>query len=124
MNKLVRLVSLPFAALLVSATPAPTVIPHPDVEGEALIVPPGSPVKFSHFDKYGVAHFTGRFVVNGSFFIEGCESNCPRFGEDDLDVDVFPDPTLEAKLPHWKVHNNDISMTIRPEGRLMGVITS
>jgi hypothetical protein len=118
-----RLAAALLTALLVSATPAPTIILHPDIKGEALIVPANSPVKFSHFDKYGVAHFKGRFVLNGTFFIEGCESDCPGFAQEDLGIDVFPDPKLEASLPHWKVHNNDILMTIRPEGRLMGVVT-
>jgi hypothetical protein len=124
MNRIARLAVLPLAALLVSATPASQVIPFPDVDGEALIVPADSPVKFTHFDKYGVAHFTGRFVLTGTFFIQGCEETCRGLTEDDLDVDVFPEPALEARLPHWKVHNNDILVSIRPERRLMRVITN
>jgi len=124
MTFLSRIAMLPLAVLLISTAPAGQVIPFPDVEGEALIVPADSPVKFTHFDKYGVAHFTGRFVLTGTYFIEGCEQDCPGFDENDLDVDVFPDPELEAHLPHWKVHNNDISMSIRPERKLLGLITN
>jgi hypothetical protein len=63
------------ALLLLGAAPAPRVIPLPHVEGEALVIPPNSPIQFRGFDKQGAAHFNGRFTVTGTFTY-GCEFEC------------------------------------------------
>jgi len=119
---LARFAVVPLTLLLLGAAPGEQVIPHPRYEGEALIIPLDSPVKFRGFDENGIAHFSGRFVLDGQFYVEGCSEPCPGAAEEDLGVSVFPDPDLEARLPHWKVHNNDIALDLS-EKRLMNLIT-
>lgn len=124
MPRYIQSVLVPVALLCLGAAPAAQVIPHPEVTGEALLIPHDSLVRFRGFDQYGVAHFRGQFVLTGTFFIEGCPELCPGAVEDDLTVNVFPDSALEARLPHWKVHNNDILMTLKPGRRLLNIVTS
>jgi len=121
-RKLALLAIVPLALLVLGAAPGDQAIPHPRYEGEALIIPPDSPIQFRGFDENGVAHFSGRFVLAGRFYVEGCSESCPGATEEDLGVSVFPDPALEARLPHWKVHNNNIALELS-EKRLMNMIT-
>ena len=105
---------LAFAFLLLGAAPAPTVITPPDAQlvGEALIVPVDSPVKFKKWDKYGYAVFEGRFELTGTFTY-GCYVDCQgAVTEDDIRTDFVPDSTVAARLPHWKLRNNDISLVL------------
>lgn len=113
-----RIASLPLALLLVSAAPTDRVIPHPEVESEALIVPHDSPVKFRRWGKYGYAQFDGRFVLTGAFTY-GCEVDCDGpVKEADLAFNVVPDPVLAARLPHWKVDTTDMMVRVGREKRL------
>lgn len=121
---LMRAATLPLALLLVSAAPVDQVIPHPDVEGEALLVPHDSPVQFHRFDKYGRARFSGRFVLTGSFAY-GCRIDCEGPAKDAFfRFDVVPDPALAARLPRWKVHNNDIMIVVSREAPLVRQIAT
>lgn len=115
---------LPLALLMVGAAPAARVIPLPDDQEEALIIPAGSPVKFRNFDQYGRAHFSGRFVLTGSFTY-GCEVDCDGPVRDAFfRFDVVPDPVLAARLPHWKVHHNDTMISVSREAPLVRRITT
>jgi hypothetical protein len=105
---------LAFAFLLVGAAPAPTIIKPLDAElaGEALIVPADSPVQFKRWDKYGYAVFEGRFELTGTFTY-GCYVDCEGpVTENEIRTDFVPDPVVAARLPHWKVRNNDISLVL------------
>jgi len=105
---------LALALLLLGAAPAPTIIPPPDAQlnGEALIVPANSPVKFKRWDKYGYAVFEGRFALTGTFTY-GCYVDCEGpVTEDYIRIDFVPDPTVAARLPHWKLRNNEISLVL------------
>ena len=116
------------AALLVgSATPG-QVIPHPHAEGEALIIPPDSPVRFRGFDKRsGYGHFKGRFVLTGTFSY-GCGSNCADYEgpleKSDLHIGIVPDPELAARLPNWKIRNNDMMIFINSDEPLAAAIAN
>jgi hypothetical protein len=126
---LARVAVLPLALLLISATRAEQVIRVPGNEEEALIVPYDSPVKFRYFDGYGVAHFTGRFILTGTFTYEcaDCESGAPidpPAKESDITLEIVPDATLSARLPHWKVHKQDVMIDIRRASLLRGMIAS
>jgi hypothetical protein len=100
------------ALLLLGAAPAARVIPLPHVEGEALVIPPDSPVHFRGFDKQGAARFNGRFTVTGTFTY-GCEFECnPPIKEWQENFVVTPDPALAARLPHWKLRNGPIVLYI------------
>jgi len=122
MSPLARIAALPTAALIASAAPAPTVIPHPEIRGEALIVPRDSPVRFRRFDKYGYAHFDGRFVLSGTFTY-GCQVDCEGpVKEGDLQLNVVPDPALAARLPHWRVDTTDMMISISRGSRFAKTI--
>jgi hypothetical protein len=110
--KLARIIlaAMFLASAAVSATAADKVIPAAD--GEALIVPRDSPVRFQRFDKYGGAHFSGRFVLSGSFTY-GCTYDCDGpLTEDNLALHFVPDPELVKRLPHWRQHTNDMRIYI------------
>jgi hypothetical protein len=118
MRAVFRVVLLPIAAVLMSAVPPERVILFPGVEGEALILPRNNPVRFSGFYKQGGeyvgARFSGRFVLTGSFTY-GCEWDCgePGVNEDEnYALRIIPDRALAARLPHWKVRNNDIAIFV------------
>jgi hypothetical protein len=122
--RLLASLMLPLAALLVSAAPAGQVIPHPEVAGEALIVPPESPVRFRGFDKYGRAHFSGRFVLTG-YFSYGCRIDCDGPAKDAFfRFDLLPDPALAARLPHWTKYDNDIMINVSRDSPLIRKIAT
>jgi len=107
-----RAAILPLAWLLIGAAPVDRVIPLPGDQDEALVVPAGSPVQFRGFDKHGVAHFSGRFVLTGSFAY-GCRIDCEGPAKDAFfRFDFVPDPALAARLPHWKVRDHDIRINV------------
>jgi hypothetical protein len=104
---------IPLAILLVSASPVGQFIALPDDPHEGIIVPPDSPVQFRNFDQYGRAHFTGKFVLTGTFTYRCnyCEPGA-KVTEDDLELSIVPDPTLLSRLPHWRQHDNDTMVDI------------
>jgi hypothetical protein len=73
--------------------------------GPDIAIPPGSPVKFDRFDESGEAHFTGQFVITGTFEywceIGDCGPDEQPLADSDLMLSVFPDPEISARLPHW-----------------------
>ena len=73
MKFLARVAVLPLVALSVSAAPPAQTIPLGKY-GEAIAVPVDSPVKFRRFNQYDRAEFTGRFVPEGTFVLEGRSS--------------------------------------------------
>lgn len=111
------------ATLDAKAAPAQQVIPAPAYD-EAIIVPAGSPVRFHGFSKDGTeAKFTGQFVLTGSSYY-GCDFGCEEAsGTDaDLSVMIIPDPSVAARLPRWKRHNNEMSIFVAnqvPLGRAL-----
>jgi hypothetical protein len=123
-SALTRLAMLSLALLSIGAAPAAKVIPLPGDPDEALIIPAGSSVQFRGFDKYGRAHFGGRFVLTGSFTY-GCAVDCDGPARDAFfRFDVVPDPNVAARLPHWKVHHNDIKIVVSREAPLVRKITT
>jgi hypothetical protein len=107
-----RLAAIPLACFLISAGPTEQVVPHPEIQGEALIIPQNSPVQFRGFDKYGTARFSGSFVLTGTFTY-GCEVDCEGpVKESDLAVNLVPDPEVVARLPHWKIYHQDVMIHI------------
>ncbi|MEO6359345.1 MAG: hypothetical protein ABIO43_02065 [Sphingomicrobium sp.] len=115
------------ALLLAGAAPADRVIPLPEADDEALIIPADSPVKFRGFDKYGVAHFSGKFVLTGSFTY-GCWSSCADYNgpvtEGYLDVRIEADPELAARLPHWKLRKGPMLVLINREQRFARTVAT
>ena len=116
---------------LIGAAPASKVIPLPNGGGEALIIPAASPVKFLRWEKSGGeyvgARFSGRFVLTGQF-TWGCEWDCndgsPITEADNFALRVVPDSDLAARLPHWKVHNQDIAIFVARSTRFTHSITT
>jgi hypothetical protein len=122
------------AGFLVSSASAPfdrenavgsQFIPFPNDPEEGLIVPPDSLVWFRGFGgKYGEAQFDGRFVLTGTV-IYGCAIDCEEKPRDRfLRVDVVPDPAVAARLPHWKLRQNDMRIVIDPPERFVRTITT
>jgi hypothetical protein len=110
-----RLALFPIALLLVGASPAEKLIPLPGDDAEALVVPAASPVRFAGFNKSGDqaygAHFSGRFVVEGTFVLD-CNFCEPGVKDNQLSLSIVPDASTAARLPHWKVHDNEIAIGI------------
>lgn len=110
MTKPARLAAVPLAALLVGAAPAPAYIPLGKYD-EGVVVPADSPVKFRHFEHYDTARFSGRFVLEGVFILD-CDYCEPGYKDNQIRLSIVPDPAIAARLPHWKVHDNDIAIVI------------
>jgi hypothetical protein len=109
--------ALALIALPAGAAPGDKVFPHPG-GGPALIVPAGSPVRFKGFDKNGVANFSGRFTLTGTF-VYGCQVDCePPTVADNLEFEVLPDPELAKRLPHWEGKGDDMVIDINEAGKL------
>jgi hypothetical protein len=111
---------------LTAAAPAgtPTEIPWAPGEDEALIVPAASPVHFIRYDEGHVAHFRGRFVLTGTF-IYGCDIECdPPLAKDEVNGSIIPDRDVAARLPHWKVHSNDIRIFLDGGDRLAAQVVT
>jgi hypothetical protein len=113
--------------LLTSATPAPTVIPLPtdNSEGEALIIPSDSPVKFRRWKQYDMADFDGRFVLTGTF-VYGCAIDCEQPKENDrfYRMDFTPDPNLVRRLPRWKMRSEVPDIVITNERAFIRAVVS
>jgi hypothetical protein len=89
------------ALLLLGARQGDRVVRHPG-SGPALIIPAGSPVRFTGFTKEGAARFSGRFELSGTF-VYHCEIECePGMKERDLSLGIMPDPPLAKRMPHWQ----------------------
>jgi hypothetical protein len=73
--------------------------------GVEIVIPAGSPVKFKQFDEDGEAHFTGSFLLTGTFAywcqIGDCGPDEQPLTQDDLILTVIVDPDVAARLPHW-----------------------
>jgi hypothetical protein len=124
MNRFARIALVPVAALLMSATPQARVIPLANGEGEALVVPANSPVRFSGFGKYDVARFRGRFVLTGTF-VYGCEIECePPLQSDEVFVRIVPDAASAAILPRWMIRNGDMRIYLVGGDRLANAIVT
>jgi hypothetical protein len=101
LSTLAGLAALFIAVIPAGAAPGDTVIARPG-GGPALIVPAASPVRFTGFDENGVARFSGRFLLTGSFVYD-CPADCdPGMTRDDVELQLIPDPELAARLPHWQ----------------------
>src|SRR5689334_16530398 len=103
-----RLAAAPLAAMILAAAPAPKYLPL-DNYGEGLVIPAGSPVRLLRFNKQNAAaSFSGRFVLTG-MFVYGCDIECdPPLAKDDVHGSIIPDSNMAARLPHWKIRNNDM----------------
>ena len=110
MKRLSRMVALAVAAVTVGAAPAPHYVSLGKYD-EAVVIPAGSPVTFERFDQYDSAHFKGRFVLEGAFILD-CDYCEPGYKDNEIRLSIVPDPAVAARLPHWKVHDNDIAIAI------------
>jgi hypothetical protein len=119
-----RVLTALFSLALLGAAPADRVIPHPG-GGPALVIPAGSPVHFRGFDKNGVAHFSGRFLMTGSFTY-GCNVDCEEvpLPRGNLDFNLVPDLELMKRLPHWQDRGDDMVIYIDRASRLESAIVS
>jgi hypothetical protein len=110
-----RFLLIPMMLLSLGAAPADKIIPLPGDGGEALVVPRNSLVRFAAFNKSGDqaygARFNGRFVVEGTFVLD-CNYCEPGEKDNQLNLTIVPDAPTAARLPHWKVHDNDIAIDI------------
>jgi hypothetical protein len=78
---------------------APTGIALPD-KADTVIVPDGSPLKFSKFDADNQAVFTGRLTLSGTFYYGDNEYN--DGATVDLTLYFMPDAATVAHLPYLK----------------------
>jgi hypothetical protein len=102
-----RLVAIPFALVLMSAVPADQVIALPGLEGEAIVIPHNSPVHFRGWGENDVAHFSGKFVLAGTYSY-GCEF-CDDWPikTDELSLKIVPDAAMASRLPHWRLRSGN-----------------
>jgi hypothetical protein len=71
--------------------------------GDELVVPPDSPARFSAFEQYEVADFTGQFVLTGTYrygYLTKNPADDATYGE--LDLYFVPDRKFAATLPYWR----------------------
>jgi hypothetical protein len=124
MRLLTRIAAFPLAALIMSAAPAPKYIPL-DNYGEALVIPAGSPVALLRFNKRdAAASFRGRFVLTG-MFVYGCDIECePPLAKGDVHGSIIPDSDTAARLPHWKIRNNDMRIYLYGGDRLAAQVVT
>jgi hypothetical protein len=106
------------ALLLVSAAPTDRIIPLPGLDGEAIVIPRDSPVRFRGWGKNDVAHFSGRFVLAGAYSY-GCEF-CDDWPikDNEFSLKIVPDPALASRLPHWKLRSGHEALFIDGSERL------
>ena len=125
-NAPVRIAAVSIVLLLLGAAPPPQVVSLGSDSDEALIIPADSPIKFERFDKYGVAHFAGRFTLTGTFSYSctDCEPGArnPPLKRSDFHLEIVPDAALAARLPRWKMHRQDMIIEIRGASRLTDTI--
>jgi hypothetical protein len=120
---LVRAASAVTALALLAAAPAAKVVPYP-AGGPPMIIPADSPVKFTGFNKDGVAEFSGRFVLTGTFVYD-CPADCePSMTEDDVELHIIPDPAVAARLPHWQDRGDGMVVDITGYDRVKRTIAS
>lgn len=118
-----RVAGLALVLALLGSSSGDRVVRHPG-GGPPLIVPAGSPVKFTGFDKNGVGKFSGRFVLSGTY-VYHCEVECePGMTERDLDIGILPDPSLAARLPHWKDRGDNMIVDLSGADTLRGKLGS
>ena len=115
----------PLLALLLLAAASPPAAEYPlsDVEGEALVVPASSPVKFTGLDQH-LSRFSGEFVLTGTL-IYRCAVDCdlpidPR----SLTVFVIPDRSQASSLPYWKTRRSEIHVYFENDEALAGALIS
>jgi hypothetical protein len=121
-NRLVRVAILTSATLSVGAAPAAQVIPFRKYH-ESITVPAHSPVKFQRFDQYDRARFIGRFVLEGTFVLD-CRYCEPGYKDNELSLSIVPDRSIAARLPHWKVHGDNMEIDITDAARFIRTISS
>jgi hypothetical protein len=124
MKLLARVAAVPLAALVVCAAPAARYIPL-DNYGEALVLPAHTPVQLVSFDKErATARFRGQFVLTG-LFVYGCDIECEApIARDDVHGSIIPDRASASRLPHWKLRNNDIRISLTGDDRLAAQVVS
>jgi hypothetical protein len=112
------------ALACLGASPGARTIPHPG-GGPALIVPAGSPVRFAGFDKNGVAHFKGRFQLNGNYTY-GCRIDCeePPIPGDNLELNLLPDPSLTKRMPHWQDRGDDMVIELTATSKQLAALAT
>ena len=115
--------TVPMFLMLVSAAPARQTIAHPEYKQHTLTIPAGSPVRFRNWDKYGVAHFDGRFTLTGTFTY-GCAFDCGEPPDEAYyQLEIVPDAAIAARLPRWN-NQGDVSIVILREKRLVASIAT
>jgi hypothetical protein len=124
MKLLARVAAVPLAALVVSAAPAQRYIPLDDY-GEALVLPAHTPVQLVSFDKKrATARFRGQFVLTG-LFVYGCDIECEApIAKGDVHGSIIPDRAVASRLPHWKIRDNDIRISLAGDDRLAAQVVS
>jgi len=122
MSTLARIAAISLSVLTLGAAPAPTLISYPKAKGEFLIVPDTSPVRFQGWREHGsTAHFGGRFVLSGTFILQ-CSGLCNE--DDNVELYIVPDRALLARLPHWKLHKNDMMIAVMRPSQVAKKITT
>lgn len=111
------------AIALAAASPPAAEYPLADVEGEALVVPAASPVKFTGLDQH-MSRYDGQFTLTGTL-VYRCNVDC------DIPIDprnfaifVIPDPALAQSLPHWKTRRGEIHVYFENDEALANALIS
>lgn len=84
----------------------------------ALDVPADSLVRVLSYDRQSLtAKFApARFVLTGAFRY-GCIDECSQpFRQQDMQLEVFPDPQVAARLPRWKDYTPRMAIMIDDSG--------
>ena len=121
---MVRCLAVALGALTVAAASPPAAeFPLADVEGEALVVPAASPVRFTGFEDH-MSRFDGQFTLAGTL-VYRCAVDCdlpidPR----SLEVFVIPDRSQGQALPFWKTRRSEIHVYFENDEALAQAVIS
>src|ERR1700712_689922 len=101
-----------FAAVLLLVQPViakPVEIALPD-KADTVVVPDGSPLKFSKFDAEHQAVFTGNLTLSGTFYYGDNEYNDGT--SVDLTLYFMPDAATVAHLPYLKTRGKAENLVV------------
>jgi hypothetical protein len=122
MKVFARLMLAPFALLTLGAAPSDRLIPV-GKNGEAITVPASSSVRLRRIERDDRVLFSGRIVVAGTWILD-CDYCEPGQKDNELHLSIVPDAATVARLPRWKVHDNDIRIDITNAGRFIRSVST
>jgi len=88
-------------------------------------MPVSSTVRLERVEYDAHAYFSGKLVIEGTWVIDCNSLACePGENEERLHVSLIPNSATIARLPRWKLHNNDIRIDLIDADRFIRSVTT